>query len=252
MLDSRASDYFRCLANGYVAETDDGRVRVAPPQYPYETERGLLESVTGSDRPKARKLLGELMGHIFSEPGGDFSKVKTRAYEFVAMLSRTATDAGASPDHAFRLSHSFFKKSQDTEDINVLRLSLTKLAGQFIDGVSAFSDAKYAGVIHRALRYMRQNYGGRICLGDVAREAGLSPSHFSRVFKKETGCNFNAYMNTVRIEKGMALMRDGNRTLADIADAVGFKDRSYFTKVFKRVTGVSPRHFMKTRGRLRG
>jgi AraC-like DNA-binding protein len=212
--------------------------------------RILLASVTGSDRPKARKLLGELMGHIFSEPGGDFSRVRTRAYEFVAMLSRTATDAGVSPDHAFRLSHSFFKKSQDTEDLNVLRLSLTKLAGQFIDGASASSDARHAGVIRRALRYMRQNYGNRICLGDVAREAALSPSHFSRVFKKETGHSFNAYMNTLRIEKGMTLLRDGNRTLADIADAVGFDDQSYFTKVFKRVTGVLPRHFMKTGGRL--
>jgi AraC-like DNA-binding protein len=252
MLDSRTSDYFRRLANGYVAETDDGRVRGAPPQYPYGTERELLASVADSDRPKARKLLGELTEHMFSEPGGDFSRIRARAYEFVAVLSRTAADAWASPDHAFRLSHGFFKKTQDTEDINALRLSLTKLAGQFIDGASASPDVKYVNVIHKALRYMRQNCGGRVCLGDVAREAGLSPSHFSRVFKKETGRNFNAYMNTLRIEKGMALMRDGDRTLVDIADAVGFEDRSYFTKVFKRVTGVSPRLFLKTGERLRG
>jgi AraC-like DNA-binding protein/ligand-binding sensor protein len=250
MLDSQASDYIQGQVNDYIMKIRDNEGQEKLPQYPYETERDLLESVIDSDRSKAQKLLNELMGHIFFESGGDFSRVKTRVYEFVAMLSRTAIDAGASPEYAFQLSHSFFKKSQNIVDIDILCFSLTKITNQFIDSVFTLSDVKYANVIHRALQYMRQNYDNKICLNDVAQKVSLSPSYFSKVFKKEMGCNFNAYMNTVRIEKSITLVRYENMTFANAATAVGFDSQSYYTKVFKRVTCSTPQSFFKKKGRV--
>ncbi|MDR0648656.1 MAG: PocR ligand-binding domain-containing protein [Synergistaceae bacterium] len=250
MLDNQASDYIQGQINEYIMKMKNGEEQGELPQYPYEIERDLLKSVIDSDRPKAQKLLNELLGHIFFESGGDFSRVKTRVYEFIAMLSRTAIDAGASPEYSFQLSHGFFKKSQNIVDIDTLCFSLTKVTNQFIDSVFTLSGVGNANIIHKALQYMRQNYNNKVCLNSVAQKVNLSPSYFSKVFKKEMGCNFNAYMNTIRIEKSITLVRYEDMTFAQAAAAVGFDSQSYFTKVFKRVTKHTPQSFFKAKGRM--
>ena len=74
----------------------------------------------------------------------------------------------------------------------------------------------------------------------MARRVYLSPAYFSRVFKQEMGESFTAYLNRVRIEHSCALLRQKQLRLVDIALMVGFEDQSYFTKVFKKITGISP------------
>ena len=60
------------------------------------------------------------------------------------------------------------------------------------------------------------------------------------MFKQETGETFTAYLNRVRIDHSRALLRRKDLRLVDIALMVGFEDQSYFTKVFKKVVGISP------------
>jgi AraC-like DNA-binding protein/ligand-binding sensor protein len=249
MLDSQASDFIQGQVNDYVMRLKIGVNQEDLPPYPYETERELLASITDSDRPRAQRLLNELLGHIFFATGGDFQRIKTRIYELLIMLSRAAVDAGASPEYAFQLTHDFFINSQHITNIDNLCFSLTKITNQFIESIFAFSDVKNVNVIHKALQYMRQNYFEKVSLNSVAKIVDLTPSYFSKVFKKEMGCNFNAYMNSIRIEKSIMLLRNEKLTIANIATAVGFEDQSYFTKVFKRVTGASPHRFMKIRGK---
>jgi AraC-like DNA-binding protein/ligand-binding sensor protein len=249
MLDNQASDFIQGQVNDYIIKLKIGANQEELPQYPFDVERDLLESVTNSDRPKAQRLLNELLGHIFFATGGDFQRIKSRIYELLIMLSRAAVDAGASPEHTFQLTHDFFTKSQDITNIDNLCFSLTKITNKFIESIFAFSDVKNVNVIHKALQFMHQNYYDKVSLSSVSQVVDLTPSYFSKLFKKEMGCNFNVYMNMIRIEKSIALLKNGNLTLSNIATAVGFEDQSYFTKVFKRVTGVSPNHFMRTRGR---
>lgn len=74
----------------------------------------------------------------------------------------------------------------------------------------------------------------------------LSPAYFSRVFKKEMGTTFNSFLNEVRIEKSKSLLRNNDLKMVDIALRVGFESQSYFTKVFKKLTGVSPLQYRYT------
>jgi AraC-like DNA-binding protein/ligand-binding sensor protein len=249
MLDNQASEFIQGQVNDYIMRLKTDVNQEELPQYPFEMERDLLASVTNSDKPKAQRLLNELLGHIFFATGGDFQRIKSRIYELLIMLSRAAVDAGASPEYTFQLTNDFFAKSHDITNIDSLCFSLTKITNQFIESIFSFSDVKNVNVIHKALQYMRQNYYDKVSLSSVAKVVDLTPSYFSKVFKKEMGCNFNVYMNMIRIEKSITMLKNGNLSLSYIATAVGFEDQSYFTKVFKRVTGVSPNHFMRTRGR---
>jgi len=62
-------------------------------------------------------------------------------------------------------------------------------------------------------------------------------------------CRFMAYLNKIRIEKGRHLLKNTDIPLVDIAGLVGYEDQSYFTKVFKRLTGVSPGKYRESGGR---
>ena len=103
-------------------------------------------------------------------------------------------------------------------------------------------------MIHQSIQYLNTHYNEHITLEDMARKVYLSPSYFSRIFKKETGISFSSYLNRVRIEHSKELLRHQNLRLTDIALLSGFEDQSYFTKVFKKVTGTTPLHYRESKG----
>lgn len=94
--------------------------------------------------------------------------------------------------------------------------------------------------IQQAVRLINENYRTDICLNDVAGEAGMSPSHFSRMFKKVMGLTYQDYLNGQRITKAKALLRSGGQRVADIAVSLGFADATGFGRLFKKLTGHTP------------
>ena len=82
-----------------------------------------------------------------------------------------------------------------------------------------------------------------ISLHMVAAEVGFSPNHFSTVFSQETGQTFVEYLTAVRIEAAKHLLTKGNSRMSDIAFDVGYQDSHYFSYLFKKHVGVSPREY---------
>lgn len=71
----------------------------------------------------------------------------------------------------------------------------------------------------------------------------MESSYFSRLFKQETGKNLMMYIAEKRIEKAIEYMKDENVNLTEIAFLIGYDDYTYFNKVFKKITGKSPRDY---------
>ena len=112
----------------------------------------------------------------------------------------------------------------------------------------AFRDAQahnqYESMIYQAKEYIARHYSEPdLCLNDVAAQVNLSSSHFSTVFSRETGETFIEYMTRIRIEKAKELLRTTSLKSFEIAYTVGYKDPHYFSSVFKKNTGLSPREF---------
>lgn len=95
----------------------------------------------------------------------------------------------------------------------------------------------------KAVNFIGQHYSEPITLAYVADEVHLNPAYFSTLFKKEIGMSFKEYLNHVRIEESKRLLSNSNFSIIDIAIAVGFEDQSYFSKVFKKYTGMTPKQF---------
>ena len=105
-------------------------------------------------------------------------------------------------------------------------------------------NVRYSAEISRAKEFIRENYADSgISLHMVAAEVGFSPNHFSTVFSQETGQTFVEYLTAVRIEAAKHLLTNGNSRMSDIAFDVGYQDSHYFSYLFKKHVGVSPREY---------
>ena len=95
----------------------------------------------------------------------------------------------------------------------------------------------------RVLAFIRANLDQTITVDALANEAGMSPSHFGRVFKETLGETPMQYVLAYRIEQAVAMMKDKHLQLGEIALACGFADQAHFSRSFKQVTGQTPRQY---------
>lgn len=214
--------------------------------YPIDLERRLLQSVEHHNREETQRLLNELLGAILFSDSGQVELVKTRVYELLVLMSRAAINNGADADRTLQLNHEYLKKLMQFTSIDQLCLWLSDALNSLMHELFTFADAKHANVLHRCVQYIGEHYSEPITLTQVAEKVYLTPTYLCRVFKKEAGVTFNEYLNRVRINKAKDLLRNRDLRLTDISLMVGFEDQSYFTKVFKRMTGTLPRAYRES------
>lgn len=97
--------------------------------------------------------------------------------------------------------------------------------------------------LNRVLDFMRQNYAKETRLWELAQLAGMSPHYFCDLFKKSTGLTPHQYLVRCRIDQAKILLRGREFGISQIAKATGFADQSHFSKVFRRIVGVTPTQF---------
>jgi len=96
-----------------------------------------------------------------------------------------------------------------------------------------------------AKQYIADNYRKSLTLEEVSGKIGFNASYFSSIFKKETGENFTEYLAQIRIQNAKQLLMETDFAIADIAEKVGYSDIKYFSKLFKKITGLNPKEFRK-------
>ncbi len=97
----------------------------------------------------------------------------------------------------------------------------------------------------RALAQMQKIYGEKVSVNDLSRNVGASPSSVMHKLKSETGMTFSEALNSTRVKEAKRLLAFTSLSLGEIAARCGFKDQSYFTKVFKKNVNIGPREFRK-------
>lgn len=213
--------------------------------YPIAKENELILKVKLSDSEGARRVLNELLGYIYFNNGNNFSILKMRTIELMALLARAAIEVGADLEIIFGLEYMLYEKLNKVKDINELSETLTKILDRFIESTFIIKNAQNRDIIYKAINYIKNNYHNKnISLNDVANEIGLSPSYFSKLFKEELDLSYIEYLNKVRIEASKELLQK-EHSLAEIAQSVGFSDQSYFSKVFKKIEGIPPGRWRK-------
>lgn len=205
----------------------------------HEKEDQLLAKVRTGSVQEAKALLNELLGYVLFSEGAKLEMVHLRAMELTTLLSRVAIDGGGEAERIYALNSQFLTRINHQQSVEDLCYLLQDVVVSFMDAMFIRKDGGNPHV-RKALQYIGANYMQDLTLASVAEEVGISPNHFSTLFHKVVGTGFREYVNQVRVEESKRLLLHSDYSLADIAAAMGFSDQSNFSKVFKRITGISP------------
>ncbi len=221
-------------------------------EYPLYKEKELLDVLSGGDRKTAQRLLNEILGYIFFSTGGDIDVIRTRVAELIVQLSRTAAlNGGVNRQKILDISVDYMKTIWTLESIDDISTWMSRIISSFTQMIFSSKDIKHIDVIQKVVAFINTNYMHKISLDEIAKEGFLSSSYLSKLFKSEMKINLSTYINNVRVEKSKLLLLDSSLSIIDVASMVGFEEQSYFSKVFKNVTGVSPGKFRQLKGHIK-
>jgi len=208
--------------------------------YPIDTEKKLQRYITSGDKKSAQRALNEILGAIFFSSSADFEAIKARVTELLVLLSRAAIEGGAEPSRIFGLNRDYLNEVSRFDNVEDLSNWLASMLSSFTGMVFAAPDAKHTETIQKVMEYVNNNYMNRITLNDVSEHVSFSVSYLSRMFKEEKGISLTSYINEVRIRAAKVLIKQSDISLSQAAYLCGFDDQSYFSKVFKKMTGTTP------------
>ena len=242
LLQTQQKMYQQAKLNETIQRYKAQDVIAASSHFFYHKEKELLAKVRLGNATEVKALLNELIGYVLFSEGRNLETVRTRGVELTILLSRVAMDCGAKTESIFRLNSRYLSNLYHEQDLDALCMALQEVLESFMQAMFYEKD-KGNTYIRKALRYISENYGTHLEIGQVADAVGLSPGYFSSLFRQVVGVSFREHLNRVRIEESKHLLLSTDYSLADIAVAMGFPDQSYYCKVFKKAVGLTPGKF---------
>ncbi len=140
----------------------------------------------------------------------------------------------------------------DTNDIYLLKSALYALCSQCEKNAEFFSSSLNLEINTEILDYISENFSNDITLEETAGMFGYEPHYFSKLFHDLFSVNFKDMVNMLRFEKACALIEKTDDTMMNIAYESGFKSIRSFNRVFKALSGMTPREYLRERNIGRG
>ena len=218
------------------------------PVYPLEKERQLVALLRRGNKHGADKLLNELLSVIVFCNQDHFRYIQLRALELAVLLARAGTNSVCSAEMGNNAQ--YIKQIQGAETIEELAATLHNLVEYLVVQIVSFQGISHACAMRKAEFFIKENFTRKISLREIAKVAGLSAPYFSTIFKEEMGENLSKYINRQRVEKASRMLLETNLPLIEISNACCFEDQSWFSKIFRSFTGISPSKYRSQGGKI--
>jgi len=199
-------------------------------------------SIESLSREALENTIQQIYGEIQPGDNIDFSSCYDIAHELIDLFFGHITVQ----NNEGKQLKTFMKNAcQHCYTMNHLIKLLKDYLGNYLEACLKQLEIETAKPIRQAKQYISEHYREKIILEDIAEIVNLNPVYFSVLFKKETGMNFSTYLVHIRMEIAKEMIRSTNKTVAAIADEVGYKDVRHFSQTFTKTVGVKPALYRK-------
>ncbi|TVX99835.1 response regulator transcription factor [Cohnella terricola] len=207
---------------------------------PSEDEKELLEYLSTMDKAKVDQLLDNRFRQ-FAQSYVSYENIKSISLKWVILAIAHLEQMGIDLNKQSLLNpYTEIEKYETTDDI---RRWLGGVFAVFIDSIDTYKNVRYKNIVAAAIKYIHEHYSEEIRVEDISAQVFVTPNYFSRVFKEETGQHFTEWLNKYRVEKAKILLKDVSAKIYEVADRVGYNDYKYFTHIFKKATGLTPKEY---------
>ncbi|MBM7587853.1 YSIRK-targeted surface antigen transcriptional regulator [Bacillus pakistanensis] len=166
----------------------------------------------------------------------------------VALVCRAAIEGGLNEETAFTLSDFYIQQLEELERLKDILALIEEAIYDFTNRVSQLNEQKYSATITACQKYIYNHLYGEITLDQLAEITHLSPNYLSSLFKKEVGITISEYIQRQKIDEAKKLLTITNYSISDIGTWLNFYDQSYFIKIFKKFTGLTPKKYRGEQG----
>lgn len=171
---------------------------------------------------------------------------KNRCISLTTLVSRAAMEGGLDSDTAYELFDVYIRRAETANNIKALNLIQKTMLYDF---TSRVGDVNYGQIedptINRAIVYINENIHKKILAKDIAEILRINPGYLSVKFKKTTGVSLPNFINNLKIIEAKRLLLFTDKSLAEITYNLSFSSQSYFQNLFKKITGMTPKEYMR-------
>jgi two-component system response regulator YesN len=195
-----------------------------------------VENLNGDYRKEILSGLGQLE-RMYSSPKAEIQEM------FIRWIHWSTVNSNAFRDDTSKLSLDYVGRvrglSKFDETIQVFEQYL------LVTVKCQMNSRLFSREVSEAIKYINANYYNDISLQQVAEKVEMSANYLSSLFKKEIHASFVDYVNQTRVNKAKELILHTHLKAYEISQKVGFTDESYFSRIFKRITGLRPNEFKR-------
>jgi len=152
-------------------------------------------------------------------------------------------DLNESLDRVLGKENRLFEEIHDMETAYEIKKCMKAALLQIQKFITGRTNLRNRHVVNKIEELVRERYASDLSIGDIAHEIFLSPSYASFIFKKETGVSFTEYLTKYRVEKSKEALKKPEFKIFEVAEMVGYNNKSYFCALFKERTGMTPKEY---------
>ena len=216
-----------------------------------ELEKQFTRELRARNRENALSCLQFLLNELILLEGGNLDSIKLHILELYISISCSASEEGIPLRQIIGDDFALINSLNRSELMEDFYGWANKMVNHFVDDVFA-NISNMSDTMSRAVTYIAAHYMEKFTLHELATKLFVSDSYLSKLFRQELNSNFTDYLNRTRIDHSTELMRNTDLSILEISGMVGFDDQSYFTKVFKRALGETPKQYRKKIHNLEG
>ncbi len=210
----------------------------------YEIENALMQAVTIGNEKVALELGDRFQTVMLPQRlANALRDRKDYTITLNTILRKAAEQGGVHPIHIDNLSNSNIVEIEQLASIEQCKHFQHKLIQKYCKLVQEYSLQNYSLPIQKVLTYIRTDLTADLSLKSMAEKLSVNASYLSSLFKKEMGIPLTEYVNTCRISHAQLLLLSTNLPTKSIALQCGISDIYYFNRMFKRITGVTPKTY---------
>lgn len=209
----------------------------------YELESQLMNFMRLGDYTDVSYILNKLFDNLCSSRNIPVEYIQRICVELVCITSRTIQDLGESIDEISGNLSGILEAIYKKESITELKSYISEIFTDIAQYMARRYNQKNARVINRIREIIEERYHENISVAKISEEVYLSPNYISMIFKQEMNETISEYLTKIRMEHAKNLLKSTDLRVLEIAEKVGYEDANYFSKVFKKYTGILPQKY---------
>ncbi len=213
----------------------------------YEFETQLMNAVSSGNITKAELIAAKVGEYRFEVRNPDrLRNVKNYCIIMNTLLRKAAEKGGVHPIYIDSISSDFALRIEKSNSLSVAKALMGEMFKSYCRLVKKNSTQNYSSPVQKAMVFIDSDLTADLSLKKLASLQNISASYLSALFKKETGVTLTDYVNNKRIKYAMQLLATTKLQIQTAAQYSGIDDVHYFTKLFKKYTGQTPKEYRQS------